>query len=185
MRSFLSIAFVLLFCLPTTTLSAQYLSGIATRWNDDFSEWLIFPENEEEEEGYLRMRWQSQRDWTVWEYRLGEETGAIKLKWKQDPNQWEIRGNNQIVTARSLWNNNFLEWRISTRSEQFTLKCRYGNVIDEWEIRDSKSGAFRLYTNWEGDPREWTIEDDLNESVSLTTKMAIIFLVVYHSSPKD
>lgn len=171
--------------LSWITLPAQYLSGIATRWNDDFSEWIIFLENEEAEEGSLRMRWQNQRDWTVWDYRLGEWSGAIKLKWRQDPNQWEIRGNNEIVTARTLWNNNLLEWRITSGNNQFTLKSRYGNVLDEWEIRKSNQGQFSMYTNWEGDPREWIIVDDLDDTVSITTKIAMLFIVVYHSSPKE
>lgn len=167
-------------------VSAQYLSGIATRWSDDFTEWLLFPENEEAEEGTLRMRWQNQRDWTVWDYRLGDLTGGIKLKWNGNPNQWEIRGNNEIVTARTLWNNNFLEWRITTNSgKTLTLKSRYGNRIDEWEIRDSKLGDFYMYTNWENDPREWVIVDDMYEEVSITTKIAMVFIVVYHSIPKE
>lgn len=179
--------FILLFFfwLGYSNLSAQYLSGIATRWSDDFSEWIIYPENEEEEEGYLRMRWQNQRDWTIWDYSLGDWSGAIKLKWKNNPNEWEFRGNNEIVTARTLWNNNLLEWRITTRSGQYTLKSRYGNLLDEWQLRNSKNGTFRMYTNWEGDPRDWIIIDELDEAISLTTKIAMMFIVVYHSSPKD
>jgi len=175
----------LFFFLSYSSLSAQFISGVATRWSDDFSEWLIFPESEEEEEGYLRMRWQSQRDWTVWDYRLGDWSGAVKLKWKQNPNQWEFRGNNEIVTARTLWNNNLLEWRITSKLGQFTLKSRYGNVQDEWALRNSKVGEFRMYTNWEGDPREWVIVDELDEEISMTTKIAMLFIVIYHSSPKD
>ena len=179
-------ALIFLFLGFVTILQAQYLSGIATRWSDDFSEWLLFPENEEDEEGTLNMRWQSRRDWTVWDYRLGDWSGSIKLKWKNNPNEWEIRGNNEIVTARTLWNNNFLEWRIKDNSgKQYTLKSRYGNIIDDWELRDSNMGEFRMYTNYERDPRDWVIIDDLDESVSLTTKIAMIFIVVYHSSPKD
>ena len=47
-----------------------------SKWSDDFREWTIFTDDEEEE-GELTMRWQQQMDWTQWDYRLGEETGSI------------------------------------------------------------------------------------------------------------
>ena len=173
--------FFSLFLFQST--QAQYLAGIATQWSDSFAEWTIFTE-EEDQEGELEMRWKTQNDWTDWQYRLGEETGRIKLKWKDNPNEWEIRGNNEIITARTLWNNQFREWRIRNGATQFTLRCKYGNVTDEWELRNSSKGNFVIYTNWEGDPREWIIVDELDESVSLPTKMAITFIAIMHSIPR-
>ena len=93
-------------------LNGQILNGIATKWSDTFSEWVLFVDIDGEEvEGELRMRWPSRNDWTEWNYRLEEETGTIKLKWRDNPNEWELRGDNEVVTARTVYNNSFREWR--------------------------------------------------------------------------
>lgn len=180
-RCFILLGFL---CMAPLITSAQRLSGITTRWSDAYSEWMIFAE-EEEDPGELRQRWAGLNDWTEWEYRIGESTGQIRLKWKQDLNEWEIRGENQIITARTLWNNNFREWRITDNTRQFTLSSRYNNVVGEWEIRDSNAGTFSMYTAYDGDPRDWVIVDELDPSVSLPTKMAMVFMVIFHSIPKD
>jgi hypothetical protein len=178
----LTAVFLLLF-LPLLA-EAQYLTGIATRWNDSFVEWLFFTENEDEE-GELKMRWQLQNDWTQWEYRLNDQYGTIKLKWRDNLNEWELRGGNKIVTARTLWTDDPREWRITNNNKSLTLKSKWSNQSDEWELRSSNYGNFIMYTNWERDPRDWVIIDELSEEISLEMKMMLIFIVVYHSSPKQ
>jgi hypothetical protein len=166
-------------------LQAQYITGIATRWNDSFSEWEIYAVDEEELSGELRMLWPMRNDWTDWEYRLGEERGRIRLKWRDDFNEWEISAGNMVATARTLWRDNFREWRISNGKQQLTFRCRYGNITDEWEVRDSNYGDFRIYTTWEGDPRDWTVIDELDENIPLTMRMAMVFLATFVSTPKE
>ncbi|MEK7255601.1 MAG: hypothetical protein AAB316_12705, partial [Bacteroidota bacterium] len=58
---------IILAFLPLAA-QAQYLTGIATRYDDSFVEWNFF--SEDEEEGELKMRWQLQDDWTQWDYRF-------------------------------------------------------------------------------------------------------------------
>lgn len=164
-------------------MAAQQLLGIASKWSDEFTEWEIFTD-EEDVVGELQLRWPLQGDWTEWDYRIGEEIGTIKLKWKNDPSLWEIRGYDEIVTAKMIWSNDFREWRISNNDITLTLKTRYGNVFDEWEVREERHGAFGIYTVWEGDPREWEIADELDEELSLEMRMALIFIPVFHSFPK-
>ena len=179
-----SLPILLFFFLPFL-LKAQYLTGIATRYNDSFIEWLFYTENEEEE-GELKIRWQSQEDnWTEWDYRIGETFGNIELKWKDKPDEWELRGNNEIVTARTIWNGDFREWRISDGDRSLTLKTKWGNVWDEWELRHTNHGTFYMDTNWERDPRDWVVVDEMDESVPFETKMMLMFIVIFNSSPKQ
>ena len=172
-----------LFC-STGALHAQVLTGIATRWNDSFGEWIIYT-GEEGKEGELRLRWAMQDNWTEWQYRLGESTGTIKLKWREDLNEWEARGDNQIASARTVWRDNFREWRITDGKNTLTLSSRYGNIWDEWTIRNSSAGPFEMYTNFEGDPRDWVLIDEMDESVPLTTKMLMMHVVLFQSTPKQ
>ena len=171
-----------LFCL-CGSLQAQVLTGAGTRWNDSFSEWVVYTA-EEEQEGELRHRWPSQDDWTEWQYRLGESTGTIKLKWRQDLNEWEARGDNQIATARTVWRDNFREWRITDGKYTLTLNSRFGNIWDEWTTRSTSAGQFEMYTSFEGDPRDWVIVDELDESVPLAMKLLMVHTVLFQSTPK-
>ncbi len=170
---------LLSFMVALSCIHAQELTGIATKWSDSFTEWVIFTDDEELE-GELRLRWLSNNDWSEWEYRVGDASGSIRLKWKPNQNEWEVRGDNEIVTMRTVWNNDFREWRISA-DKTLTLKCRHGNLFDEWEL---DSSDFRIATVWEGDPRDWLIEDRLGDEVSLPVKMAVVFIAVFNSTPK-
>ena len=162
------------------SLPAQYLMGIATRWSDSFKEWILFTDDENVE-GTLNMRWLVKDDWTEWEYDLDEQFGSIETKFKDMSNHWEVRGDNRVITMRTLWRNNFKEWRITDNDIQLTFKCRYSNVSDEWEIVDDKYGFFGVYTVFEGDPREWEIVDELDDSIPFQMKIGMVFLAVYHS----
>jgi hypothetical protein len=163
---------------------SQSIVGFGTRWSDSFAEWVIYTEIEGEE-GELRQKWQMQDDWTDWQYRLGNASGNIRLKWKDNPNEWEARGDGQIATARTVWNNNFREWRITDGRHSCTLVSRDGNVWDEWMLRASSAGDFQMYTVWQGDPREWDIVDELAPEISLPARLLAAFIVAFHSSPRQ
>jgi hypothetical protein len=162
---------------------AQLLTGIGTKWSDEFTEWNIYSDDEDLE-GEITMRWQMQGDWTEWDYNLGDDAGKIKLKWKGDPNLWEISGGNELITARTLWKDDLSEWRITNNTQTITLKRRWNNNFNEWSLKNDKYGEFDIFTNWEDDPREWIVKDELDEDISIHLKIAILFLVTFHSSPK-
>ncbi|MDX1666499.1 MAG: hypothetical protein R3350_04695 [Saprospiraceae bacterium] len=173
----------IVFILSCTQIAAQKLTGIGTRWDNSFREWIIYADDETE--GTLQLRFNSiSGDWIQWEYRLGEVTGRIRQKWPNDPNVWEIRGDNQIFTARTIWRGDVRQWRITNNDYQLALKTRYGNSAEEWEIRHNELGYFGIYTAWEGDPRDWEIIDELRAEVSLHAKIAAVFIALFHSTPK-
>jgi len=173
---------LLFFLLVPFFASAQELTGIASKWDDDLREWSVF--TYEGEEGELRMRWQLQNDWTEWEYRLGEATGSIKVKWDGNLNTWEIRGNNDIITARTIYNDDPSQWRITDDRITLQLHARWSNQLEEWSLRTNDYGTFAIYTTWEGDPRDWTVEDSLDNSIGLPMKMALVFVAIFPNIPK-
>ena len=163
-------------------LQAQMITGISTKWSDEFSEWTIWTDDEEIE-GELTRRWQVRDDWTEWDYRIGEEVGSIRQKRKGDPTHWEIRGYDDIVTAKMAWRDDIRTWKITNNSQYLTLTTRYGNMLDEWILRDETNGIFHMYTELEQDPRDWIIVDKLDEDISFTMKVALMFIASYHGSP--
>ena len=175
----------ILFLVPLVSWCQPYPLSIHTKYDDAFAEWEIFVEDEfgEEVQGEMEMRWKYRGDWTSWDFRIGEESGSIEMRFKNDPTQWEIRSNGEIISARMLWTNDVREWRITNNSTSFKLEAKFGTRLNEWFVTDKQRGNFEIYTQYEGDPRDWIILDNFDESVSLAFKMAVIFLTVFHSSP--
>lgn len=169
--------------LNSLVFSQTELFGIGATWDDSYKEWIIYTADEKIE-GELSLRWMTKNDWSEWDYRLEEESGSIKQKWDKDPSQWELRGGNEIITMKTKWSRDFTEWRITTGSKTLTLKSKYKTHLQEWEISDKKYGTFEMYTTYEDDPRDWDIIDELDEDISFHTKMAILFVVMYNSTPK-
>ncbi len=169
-------------------------------WSDSFVEWALYvsaadsTQNEEddseapdeEEYGEMKLRWLNLRDdWSEWDFSIGDERGTIKMKWKDDPTQWELRTySGAVVTMRAAWSNDLSEWRVTDNSISLTLRSRWTNQFDEWIVQDPTRGTFYMYTLVEGDPRDWAIEDNLDDSIPPTMKLALIFLTIYHSSPR-
>ena len=164
--------------------TAQYITGIGTRWSDAFTDWIIYTDDQELE-GNITLRYQLSGNWAEWDYRLGEESGSIKMKFRDNPSQWELRGGNEIITIHMVWPNDIREWRLTNNSTTITLKSRWGNNLNEWQLKDDKKGQFYIVANWENDPREWNVWDELDEDISIHMKIALIFIATFHSSPKD
>ncbi len=185
MKKILTLAGLLLLTLQGR---AQYLTGLSSYYDDSFIEWRFYAENEaeEEDEGELKITWQlRENDFTEWDYRIGDAFGTIKMKWKDSPEEWELRGNNSIVGARTVWPGQFDEWRITDNTTTLTLKSKWSNQWDEWLLRNSNNGNFSMYTNYERDPRDWVIVDELDEKVSFEMKVMLMFVVMFNATPKQ
>ena len=171
---------LLLLSLPTIGFT-QTISTVSSRWSDSFVEWDIFSANTvaddeeatEEAYGELKLRWLNLRDdFSEWTYELGGQRGTIRQKWKNDPTQWELRTyEGDVITMKAPWANDVSEWRVTDNTLSLTLKSRWTNQFDEWLVEDARRGKFYLYTLRSGDPRDWAIEDNLNEEISEPMKM--------------
>ncbi len=188
-----------LFCIGTTYVAhSQSLSGISSRWGDSFVEWdlqafsidtaNLEPDEipPEENVGELKLRWLNVRDdWSEWDFEVFGQRGTIRQKWKDDFTNWELRTyDGAVVTMRASWANDLNEWRITNNDFSLTLKSRWTNQLDEWLVQDPSRGRFYMYTLRQRDPRDWAIEDSLDASVPLPMRMALVFISVFHGSPR-
>lgn len=195
----LKLLLLFLFSYSCNLTAQVYFSGIASKWSDDFSEWNIytvleFETAEEEEEYYedpdniepngeLIMRWQMRGDWNTWDYTIGDQRGYVRTLFTDKPDKWEIMGfNDEVITARQIWTGDRREWRLTNNKIQLTFKSRYNHNLEEWIVREQDYGDFHIFTTWEGDPRDWTIFDEMNEEISTPMKMAMIFIAVFNGS---
>lgn len=180
MRFFLTIFIIF---LTLVTARTQYLEGASSKWDDDLTEWEIFLVNEESP-GSMVLRWKYPLNWTEWDFRLGEITGSVETKWRNDASEWVVRSAGEVITVRMLWANDPREWIITDNSTRITFKTRYGNTPEEWYMVEDRFGKFNIFTAYQGDPRDWVVQDDTEDAVTLPMKMAMLFVAVFHNIPK-
>ena len=184
-----SILFTLFLAVPGFT---QHLTDARTRWADSFVEWILYStpdtaQNEEpqpEETGKLALRWPNSHDFSEWDIEQDDLRGTIKQKWKNDPNRWELRADGEAITIKTRWDGDFTEWKITDDTRTLHLKTRF-NSPDEWLTTSSEFGRFYMYSLFRGDPRDWAIEDDLSPEISRAMRLAMVFVVLFQSSPKE
>jgi hypothetical protein len=178
MQSFFSVCVLILFAF--STVSAQFMTEITTKRPNNFTEWEIYTEKEEDfPTGELRWQYNMQGDFSDWEYDVERNNGSIRLKWKNDPTQWEFRGDGTLIHARIIYPNDFTEWRITDN-----VMSTYRNDLSEWRVEDEQYGKFLIRVKYQNDARTWEIFDELSKEIPFTMKMAMVFTAVYHSVPK-
>lgn len=179
----LSLFLLLLICSNNPDLNAQNLIGFSTEYNDTYREWRIFPEDEDIDLGSLSLSWPYNSSWDDWEYIIENKVGDIHPKWINDKHHWEIIDGPYVVSIKPQWRNDYSIWRISCDEYDFTFESKYRNIADEWQLTTKTNGTFHIYTEYEGDPRDWIIEDYLSSEVPVALKMAMIFVVIQYSTP--
>ena len=176
------ILYISLSFLPAV-LSGQIV-GMETAWANEFNEWNIYAIDSDGEdiEGQLRMRWAINDDWSEWDYRIGEDFGQIKVKWKGNYNQWELRGGNEIIDIQTIYKDDATQWRIRSSSKVIRLELNRRDAPFDWRVDDKEAGFYEVYTEWERDPNAWTIVDEMSADVSVHMKMAILFFSAFSST---
>jgi hypothetical protein len=174
----------LLLLFYVSDVNAQIITQISTVWDDKIDEWTIYTDNEDVE-GLLELRWPLKNDLSEWQYEVGEDSGIIKQTWKGNPNSWEIiPATGPRIIAKTVWKNDFTEWKIEYGNSIFRLKSKYRNIPFEWNIKKSREEEFLIYMYEEGDPRDWIIEDYIEDGNN-NLAMAISFIAIYTSLPRN
>lgn len=167
-------------------LQAQYIIGFHAEHNDSFREWNVEVEMDSVTiiEGELALTWGLGDDFTAWQYSIGDFDGDIVQKYDNNPSFWELRQDSEVVSITRTWPNDPTSWKIKLGKQSFTIKSKYGNTLDEWQNRKSDKGDLIIYTEHEGDPRDWLIEDYMSDDIPFSMRMAATFIAIYSSTPK-
>ena len=167
----------------TPFVSGQTIYGMSTEWNDSFREWIILGEDEDQD-GSLEIRWPLRDDWTEWDWDFGGIRGEFYMRRPNDPEAWEGSGDGALVEGRTVWPGDRSRWVVVSGNIRMELGTRYSHIADEWIAEDRKFGRLYIYTDWEGDPRDWVIEDELSEEVPLVMKLLMVHIALMQSVPK-
>ncbi len=159
---------------------AQGIEGVATRWSDSFRQWILFDASGEN--GTLELRWLNGSDWTEYQINWDGVYGQVRLV---RPDEWTLQLGTDLITIRAVFPRDPSEWRIIGSEVQLTFKARYPNQREDWFLREGTYGQFTIYTTYQGDLREWTVEDQITDDrVEDGMKAAMVFITLAQSTPK-
>ena len=166
-------------------LNGQYFLEFHSVSDDSFGEWEILLEVDSMEiEGELRLAWGMSNDFSEWQYRVDELYGEISQKFKNNPGFWELRSEDKIVTIKQVWRGDPTEWKISYNKRSFTFRSVYSNQLDEWSNVEQEFGELTIFTETQGDPRDWIIRDFMADEITFEERMASLFIGLITSMPK-
>lgn len=164
--------------LGINSLNAQFISGFSTSFDNDLSDWTIYPETKDYPVCNLRSRWKYQQDPSEWDFRMGEISGTIRSKWKDKLDEWEVISDNRITRLRMVWPRDPREWRVEDGGEEYVIKMKYNNPGSDWTVEKDDKIIFNCYTTYNQDIRDWNVEDDLAEGTHLNVKLVLVFAVI-------
>ena len=174
----ISLTFLLLLCCNLAW--SQSILGVSAVWDDNLTEWKIYAEDEAYD-GTLEIKWPLNNDWTEWEFEIYDLDGDVEMPRNNQFEYWEMRNGSDLVTIRTQWPGDIRQWNIRFQDYRLTVQTRYGDIADEWLVDSQEHGFWTMYTEYEGDLRDWIIEDDLDEDVPILVKMAILHIVLISS----
>ena len=185
-KGVMRILFVGLISIFGLSMHAQvYLTKVNSVWDDRMTEWEIHGvDTSENEVRYsLSLTWPLKRDWAEWSISGEDFTARIRPKWTGDYSNWELRTNLGIISMRQRFSGDLTQWSISQGNRRIVLKTRYRQNANDW-IVERNPDLWYMYTEYVDDPRDWLIEDFAEEELSLSLRMAMVFISLWQSIPK-
>lgn len=168
-----AIIVLFLFCVGANTGLTQNVIGISTQYDDRFDKWIIVTDIEGLE-GTIEATWATLGDFTEWQYNLGDQSGIIRLRQKNDPNVWEVMGGGEIIEARTVFPGEMGHWQMQGGRQRVDVEI-YKRNPEQW-LAEFKTEELFFYTYREYDLRDWIVEN--KASLSLPMQLALIFIPI-------
>lgn len=159
--------------------------GLSAQWDDRLDAWEVLYYDPEGEENAIELSqvWPLRTDWESWRLQGDDITGDISTQWRGDLTRWNIKIGEERLEIRQRWRNAPNQWEIVSDRGRSLLRTQLTNNANVW-ICSLEEGDFAMYTMYDGDPRDWVIEDYIIDSLSDTEKLAMIFIALFQSIPK-
>ena len=155
------------------TLMAQKVIGLSTKYDDQFDKWIIVTDSTGLE-GSIEATWASLDDFSEWQYALGDQTGIIRMRHKDNPNVWEVMGGGEIIQARTVFPGEYDHWQMMGGRYSVDVET-YRRDPEQW-LAEYKKEQIYFYTYRERDLRDWVVENEA--SFSLPMQLALIYIPV-------
>lgn len=162
--------FIITLCVDA---QAQQVIGLSTQYDDRYDKWIIVTDTEGLE-GTIEATWAMLGDFTEWQYNLGDQSGIIRMRQKNDPNVWEVLGGGEIIEARTVFPGERNHWQINNGRIRVDVKT-YRPQPEQWLV-EYKQEEIYFYTYQEYDLRDWVVEN--KATFNLPMQLALIFIPI-------
>lgn len=182
--AFLSGLLLLLVHVPKVLAQAELpIAGLSTVFADDLSQWDVY-DYDDNRAGELRLRFPGMAgqvgDITQWTFRFDDVNGSIRPKVTGRGDVWEVRVGNDVAIVRTLFPNQLDQWTVQSGRDRLVYAVRDYRLLEYWGVRGPGGpGDFAVFTSFEGDWRDWTVQDATTEPVGAAAQLAMIWLPVY------
>lgn len=168
----------------TIDFDTLWMTSWKAEWDDVLYEWVIHYETlNDEGTGEVEATWSHIKDWTQWDFSIGDYDGTIWQKWDQRDDLWELKCNGVVTKIRTEYYNDYSSWIIEYNQE-IKVKWRSESYNDGnfWVMLDKKYGELQFYTEFEDDPRDWLIFDNTIDQLPFDVKLACYFTAMYRAT---
>ena len=174
----------LLVILPSVGLCQFYLTEVHSRWNDRFDEWEILTEDGSSQSVYyLSLSWPLQRNWEEWRLEGEDLQAIIRTKWRGDLSTWEVRSNDEIIVIKQVYRNDPGQWEIRSGDTREIISTQWPGNPSQWHM-PRRRGEWVMAMDREFDPRDWIIEDYLENTLSPLVRLSAVFITLWQTIPK-
>ncbi|MBY5957224.1 hypothetical protein KUV50_03690 [Membranicola marinus] len=154
-------------------IQAQNIIGISTKYDNRFDQWIIVTDSSDFT-GTIEATWASLDDYTEWQYTLGDQSGIIRMRHKDNPNVWEVLGGGTIIQARTVFPGELGHWQMQSGRYSVDVEM-FRRDPEQWLAKYKKQEIF-FYTYTERDLRDWVVEN--KASFSLPMQLGLIFIPI-------
>lgn len=155
------------------TLAAQKIIGLSTKYDTRFDQWIIVTDSTDFT-GTIEATWASLDDYTEWQYTLGDQSGIIRLRHKENPNVWEVMGGGEIIQARTVFPGELDHWQMQSGRIRVDVET-YRRDPEQWLAKYKNEEIF-FYTYEERDLRDWVVEN--KAAFSIPMQLGLIFIPI-------
>ncbi|MBT8231360.1 MAG: hypothetical protein HKO66_10925 [Saprospiraceae bacterium] len=176
-----SIGFILF--TPSLSYSQSEFIGLSSIYDDSSREWRIYCLDNygDEFQSYANAKWPHKTPWTEWQIDHLDYYWNMFLRFQTNPQHWFLDSNDLSISIKQKWRNDITEWSVSFDDHLLKWKSEYRNDLSVWFFESKEFGYLEMWTTFEGDPRDWEIEDQA-PNVPDEVKVAMIMITAFQTN---
>lgn len=172
-----TILFFLVFCSSIQGQAIFYASSIL---DNSLDCWTLY-DSTESFLGELESSGLYNDAFNSWNFRIGETSGSIKRRWKENLDEYNCYQNNNILSFNPVWKGQYDQWKIITDSISYNLELGINSDGLFGILKDnSNTKILSISNDIPFDPRDLSIEyfpSPSDNSIILT----IVFIIANYS----
>ncbi|MEO6189577.1 MAG: hypothetical protein ABIO44_03550 [Saprospiraceae bacterium] len=148
---------ILILLLWLNSIHSQRIFFVSSRSDFSLYEWAL-SDSLDEEIGSLDFARLPNDAFNTWNIRIGEISGFLKLRWKENPHEWDLRLGNDLISIKPVWPNQFDQWNMTLDGHNLNLSLRRDKEGLQWIVStNSRETVLEIINDVVNDPRDWSL----------------------------